>query len=174
MCELLSQKMHLLSTFPMVVCGVTTVSAETLASNSSWLKQYWLVNMVLDDTLSRRIYSFIGNILKSATTKQIKQKIDFFLFGVRHIGLIVTAVTINGFTPVCTQRVVSPFVVLVWWAWMFPQGEYPYFPVPAPPVSVPALLPPSYSIWRDRVLRSLLSRSPDRVRWWRILQNAVA
>ena len=56
--------------------------------------------MVLDDTLSRRIYSFIGNILKSATTKQIKQKIDFSFFGVRHIGLIVTAVTINGFTPV--------------------------------------------------------------------------
>ena len=56
--------------------------------------------MVLDDTLSRRIYSFIGNILKSTTTKEIKQKIDFSLFGVRHIGLIVTAVTINGFTPV--------------------------------------------------------------------------
>ena len=92
--------LHLLSTFPMVVCGVTTVSTETLASNSSWLKRYWLVNMVLDDTLSRRIYSFIGNILKSATTKQIKQKIDFSLFGDRHIGLIVTAVTINGFTPV--------------------------------------------------------------------------
>ena len=71
--------LHLLSTFPMVVCGVTTVSAETLASNSSWLKRYWLVNMVLDDTLSRRIYSFIGNILKSATRKKIKQK-SIFLF----------------------------------------------------------------------------------------------
>ena len=56
--------------------------------------------MLLDDTLSRRIYSFIGSILKSATTKQIKQKIDFSFFGVRHVGLIVTAVTINGFTPV--------------------------------------------------------------------------
>ena len=33
--------------------------------------------MVLDDTLGRRISYFIDNILKSATKKQIKQKIDF-------------------------------------------------------------------------------------------------
>ena len=56
--------------------------------------------MVLDDTLSRRICSLIDNILKKATKKQIKQKITFSFFGVRHIGLIVTVVTINGFTPV--------------------------------------------------------------------------
>ena len=56
--------------------------------------------MVLDETLSRRICSVIDNILKGATKKEIKQKIDFSFFGVRHIGLIVTAVTINGFTTV--------------------------------------------------------------------------
>ena len=56
--------------------------------------------MVVDDTLSMRIYSFIDNILINKTIKQIKQKIDFIVFCVRHLGLIVTAVTINGFTPV--------------------------------------------------------------------------
>ena len=56
--------------------------------------------MVVDDTLSMRIYSFIDNILINKTIKQIKQKIDFTVFCVRHLGLIVTAVTINGFTPV--------------------------------------------------------------------------
>ena len=56
--------------------------------------------MVVDDTLSMRIYSFIDNILIDKTIKQIKQKIDFIVFCVRHLGLIVTAVTINGFTPV--------------------------------------------------------------------------
>ena len=61
--------------------------------------------MVLDDTLSMRIYSFMDNILIIKTIKQIKQKIDFTVFCVRHLGLIVTAVTINGFTPV--QRVAS-------------------------------------------------------------------
>ena len=60
--------------------------------------------MVLDETLSRRICSFIDNILKGATKKEIKQKIDFSFFGVRHIGLIVTAVTINGFTPVGKRK----------------------------------------------------------------------
>ena len=92
--------LHLLSPQPHVCAGVTTVSTETLASNSSLLKKYWSVNMVLDDTLGRRIYFFIDNILKSATKKEMKQKIDFSFFGVRHIGLIVTAVTINSFTPV--------------------------------------------------------------------------
>ena len=47
-----------------------------------------------------RIYSFIDNILIITTIKQIKQKIDFAFFGVRHLGLIITAVAINGFTPV--------------------------------------------------------------------------
>ena len=47
-----------------------------------------------------RIYSFIDKILISKAIKQIKQKIDFTIFCVRHLGLIVTAVTINGFTPV--------------------------------------------------------------------------
>ena len=56
--------------------------------------------MVVDDTLSMRIYSFIDNILINKTIKQIKQKIDFIVFCVRHLELIVTAVTINGFTPV--------------------------------------------------------------------------
>ena len=59
--------------------------------------------MVVDDTLSMRIYSFIDNILINKTIKQIKQKIDFIVFCVRHLGLIVTAVTINGFTPVHTM-----------------------------------------------------------------------
>ena len=56
--------------------------------------------MVVDDTLSMRIYSFIDNILIIKTIKEIKQKIDFTVFCARHLGLIVTAVTINGFTPV--------------------------------------------------------------------------
>ena len=56
--------------------------------------------MVVNDTLSMRIYSFIDKILINKTIKQIKQKIDFTVFCVRHLGLIVTAVTINGFTPV--------------------------------------------------------------------------
>ena len=56
--------------------------------------------MVVDDTLSLRIYSFIDNILIIKTIKEIKQKIDFTVFCARHLGLIVTAVTINGFTPV--------------------------------------------------------------------------
>ena len=56
--------------------------------------------MVVDDTLSMRIYSFIDNILIIKTIKEIKQKIDFAVFCARHLGLIVTAVTINGFTPV--------------------------------------------------------------------------
>ena len=56
--------------------------------------------MVVDDTLSMRIHSFIDNILIIKTRKEIKQKIDFTVFCVRHLGLIVTAVTINGFTPV--------------------------------------------------------------------------
>ena len=56
--------------------------------------------MVVDDTLSLRIYSFIDNILIIKTIKEIKQKIDFNVFCARHLGLIVTAVTINGFTPV--------------------------------------------------------------------------
>ena len=56
--------------------------------------------MVVDDTLSMRIYSFIDNILIIKTIKEIKQKIDFIVFCARHLGLIVTAVTINGFTPV--------------------------------------------------------------------------
>ena len=56
--------------------------------------------MVVYDTLSMRIYSFIDKILISKAIKQIKQKIDFTIFCVRHLGLIVTAVTINGFTPV--------------------------------------------------------------------------
>ena len=55
---------------------------------------------MLDDSLGMRIYSFIDNILIITTIKQIKQKIDFAFFGDRHLGLIVTAVTINGFTPV--------------------------------------------------------------------------
>ena len=50
--------------------------------------------MVVDNTVS------IDNILISKTIKEIKQKIDFTVFCVRHLGLIVTAVTINGFTPV--------------------------------------------------------------------------
>ena len=62
--------------------------------------------MVVDDTLSMRIYSFIDNILINKTIKQIKQKIDFIVFCVRHLGLIVTAVTINGFTPV--QLIITP------------------------------------------------------------------
>ena len=95
--------LHLLSPSSHVCAGVTTVRTETWASNSSLLKKYWPVNMVLDDTLGRRIYSFICNILKSATKKELKQKIDFSFFGVRHIGLIVTAVTINGFTPVSLE-----------------------------------------------------------------------
>ena len=56
--------------------------------------------MVADDTLSLRIHSFIDNILIIKTIKEIKLKIDFTVFCVRHLGLIVTAVTINGFTPV--------------------------------------------------------------------------
>ena len=56
--------------------------------------------MVVDDTLSMRIHSFIDNILITKTIKEIKQKIDFTVFCVRHLGLIVTAVTINGVTPV--------------------------------------------------------------------------
>ena len=56
--------------------------------------------MVVDDTLSMRIYSFIDNILIIKTIKELKQKIDFTVFCARHLGLIVTAVTINGFTPV--------------------------------------------------------------------------
>ena len=56
--------------------------------------------MVVADTLSMRIYSFIDNILINKTIKQIKQIIDFTVFCVRHLVLIVTAVTINGFTPV--------------------------------------------------------------------------
>ena len=56
--------------------------------------------MVVDDSLCMRIYSFIDYILINKTIKQIKQKIDFTVFCVRHLGLIVTAVTINGFTPV--------------------------------------------------------------------------
>ena len=56
--------------------------------------------MVVDDTLSMRIYSFIDNILIIKSIKEIKQKIDFTVFCARHLGLIVTAVTINGFTPV--------------------------------------------------------------------------
>ena len=63
--------------------------------------------MVVDDTLSMRIYSFIDNILINKTIKQIKQKIDFIVFCVRHLGLIVTAVTINGFTPVKVASSVS-------------------------------------------------------------------
>ena len=55
--------------------------------------------MVVDDSLCMRIYSFIDYILINKTIKQIKQKIDFTVFCVRHLGLIVTAVTINGFTP---------------------------------------------------------------------------
>ena len=60
--------------------------------------------MVVNDTLSVRIYSFIDNILINKTIKQIKQKIDFIVFCVRHLGLIVTAVTINGFTPVIREK----------------------------------------------------------------------
>ena len=56
--------------------------------------------MVVDDTLSMRIYSFTDSILIIQTIKEIKQKIDFTDFCARHLGLIVTAVTINGFTPV--------------------------------------------------------------------------
>ena len=60
--------------------------------------------MVVDDSLCMRIYSFIDYILINKTIKQIKQKIDFTVFCVRHLGLIVTAVTINGFTPVLGLR----------------------------------------------------------------------
>ena len=63
--------------------------------------------MVVDDTLSMRIYSFIDNILINKTIKEIKQKIDFIVFCVRHLGLIVTAVTINGFTPVLIKHVIE-------------------------------------------------------------------
>ena len=63
--------------------------------------------MVLDDTLSMRIYSFMDNILIIKTIKQIKQKIDFTVFCVRHLGLIVTVVTINGFTPVNISSIES-------------------------------------------------------------------
>ena len=66
--------------------------------------------MVVDDTLSMRIYSFIDNILINKTIKQIKQKIDFIVFCVRHLGLIVTAVTINGFTPVKIKAAFSLFL----------------------------------------------------------------
>ena len=100
--KLLSQILTFTITFPDVQVWVTTNSAETLASNCSKLKQYRWVDMVVDDTLSMRIYSFIDNILINKTIKQIKQKIDFIVFCVRHLGLIVTAVTINGFTPVVT------------------------------------------------------------------------
>ena len=65
--------------------------------------------MVVDDTLSMRIYSFIDNILINKTIKQIKQKIDFIVFCVRHLGLIVTAVTINGFTPVFYDKLTEKF-----------------------------------------------------------------
>ena len=70
--------------------------------------------MVVDDTLSMRIYSFIDNILINKTIKQIKQKIDFIVFCVRHLGLIVTAVTINGFTPVIIKHdvVVKAFIFI--------------------------------------------------------------
>ena len=54
-----------------------------------------------------RIYSFMDNILIIKTIKQIKQKIDFIVFCVRHLGLIVTAVTINGFTPVIYYQAVN-------------------------------------------------------------------
>ena len=59
--------------------------------------------MVVDDTLSIRMYSFIDNISIIKTIKEIKQKIDVTVFCVRHLGLIETAVTINGFTPVITS-----------------------------------------------------------------------
>ena len=67
--------------------------------------------MVVDDTLSMRIYSFIDNILIIKTIKEIKQKIDFTVFCARHLGLIVTAVTINGFTPVKTAHLVHRFTI---------------------------------------------------------------
>ena len=56
--------------------------------------------MVVDDTLSMKIYSFMDKVLINKTIKQIKQNMDFNVFCVRHLWLIVTAVTINGFTPV--------------------------------------------------------------------------
>ena len=69
--------------------------------------------MVVDDTLSMRIYSFIDNIFINKTIKQIKKKIDFIVFCVRHLGLIVTAVTINGFTPVNILRKFEESLCLV-------------------------------------------------------------
>ena len=77
--------------------------------------------MVVDDTLSMRIYSFIDNILINKTIKQIKQKIDFIVFCVRHLGLIVTAVTINGFTPVTFQSSIQNLLGKHWSAFKTPQ-----------------------------------------------------
>ena len=98
--KLLSQILTFTITFPNIQVWVTIDSAKTLASNCSYLKRWRWVNIVLDDTLSMRIYPFIDYILIITTIKEIQQKIDFAFFGVRHLGLIVTAVTINGFTPV--------------------------------------------------------------------------
>ena len=70
--------------------------------------------MVVDDSLCMRIYSCIDYILINKTIKQIKQKIDFTVFCGRHLGLIVTAVTINGFTPVMDQPTrVRPICTIV-------------------------------------------------------------
>ena len=56
------------------------INSETLASKSKFLKLYWSMNMVLGDTLSRRIYSVIDIIFLKGNKESNKAENRFFPF----------------------------------------------------------------------------------------------